>query len=109
MGFKAGEEGLLPVEARGKGADELAEAGFAGAEVEEAAKEEVRGVREGMFFGAVQVLVFGEEEFGGAGRRVLGEPAACGEEGVLVELPREYGFGIGGAESKAFGVAGAEV
>ena len=37
--FKAGEKGLLPVEARGKGAEELAEASFAGAEVEEAAKE----------------------------------------------------------------------
>ena len=109
MGFEAGEEGLLPVEACGEGAEELAEAGFAGAEVEEAAKEEVGGVCEEAFFAAAQVLVFGEEEFGGAGGRVLGEPAACGEEGVLVELIGEDGFGVGGAESEAFGVAGAEV
>ena len=109
MGFEAGEEGLLPVEARGKGAEELAEAGFAGAEVEEAAKEEVGGVYKELFFWAAQVFVFGEKEFGGVGRRVLGEPAARGDEGVLVELLREYGLGIGGAESKAFGVAGAEV
>lgn len=39
MRFEAGEKGLLPVEATGKGAEELAEASFAGAEVEEAAKE----------------------------------------------------------------------
>lgn len=64
---------------------------------------------EGLFFGAAPVLVFGEEEFGDAGRLVLGEPAARGKEGVLVELLREYGFGIGGAESKALGVAGADV
>lgn len=109
MGFEAGEEGLLPVEARGKGAEELAEAGFAGAEVEKAAKEEVGGMRKELFFVASQVLVFGEKEFGGVGQRVLGEPAARGDEGVLVELVGKGGFGIGCAESKAFGVAGAEV
>ena len=109
MGFEAGEKGLLPVEACGEGAEKLAEAGFAGAEVEEAAKEEVGGGCEGLFFGAAQVLVFGEEEFGGAGGRVLGEPAAGGEEGVLVELIGEDGFGVGGAEAEAFGVAGAEI
>ena len=67
------------------------------------------GVCESLFFGAAPVFVFGEEEFGGAGRLILGEPAARGKEGVLVELLREYGFGIGVAESKAFGVAGADV
>lgn len=109
MGFKAGKEGLLPVETRGEGAEELAEAGFAGAKVEEAAEEEVGGVREELFFLAAQVLVFGEEELGGAGRRVLSEPAARGEQGILIELIGEDEVRIGGAESKAFGVAGAEV
>lgn len=109
MELEAGKEGLLPVEACGKGAEELAEAGFAGAEVKKAAEEEMGGVRKELFFLAAPVLVFGEEELGGAGRRVLGEPAARGKEGVLVELIGEDGVGIGRAKAKAFGVAGAEV
>lgn len=109
MGLEAGKEGLLPIETRGKVAKELAKAGFAGAEVEESAKEEMGRVREESLFWAAQVLVFGEKEFSGAGRRVLGEPAARGKESVLVELIREDGVGVGGAQSKAFGMAGAEV
>lgn len=109
MGFEAEEKGLLPVEAGGEGAEKLAEAGFAGAEIEETAKEKMGRVCEEAFFAASQVLVFGEEEFSGAGGRVLGKPAAGGEESVLVELIREDGFGVGGAESETFGVAGAEV
>ena len=66
-------------------------------------------MREELFFLAAQVLVFGEEELGGAGRRVLSKPAARGEQGVLVELIGEDGVRIGGAKAKAFGVAGADV